>query len=172
MRLILSLSALAATLAAATPAFAATQASAAGKAYGVVLEPLTLTNADDLDFGTVIGSATAGVVSVDADKAVGARSKTGGIILVNSFPGHRGLFQGAGTAGSAVILTLSQPLLLTSTNGIDTLGATLTLDSAGAIRTIDATSTFAVGVGGDFNIGANQPNGKYSADFTLTADYQ
>jgi hypothetical protein len=172
MRLILSLSALAATLVVATPAFAATQASVGGKAYGVVLEPLTLTNSEDLDFGTVIGSGTSGVVSIDANKATGARSKTGGIVLVNSFPGHRGVFLGAGTAGNAVTLTLSQPLFLTSSNLVDTLNATLTLDSDGTSRTIDATSAFTVGVGGDFSIAANQPNGKYSADFTLTADYQ
>ena len=32
--------------------------------------------------------------------------------------------------------------------------------------------TITVGVGGDFAIAANQPNGLYAANFDLTADYQ
>jgi hypothetical protein len=173
MRLILSLSALAATLVTATPAFAATvRAKVTAEVVGVVLQPLTLTKVDSLDFGTVVGSALPGVVTIDPDKSLGARSITGGVIGVPSFPGHRGLFQGAGTAGNAVQLTLSAPAVLTSTNLVDTLAVTsMSLDSGGANRTIDSTSAFTVGVGGVFAIAASQPNGVYSATFDLTADY-
>ena len=173
MRLILCLSALAATLVTATPAFAApVQAQASAEVLGVVLQPLTLTKVSNLDFGTVIGSAVAGAVTIDAD--TGGRSVSGGVIGVPNYPGNRGVFQGAGQSGQPVLLALSAPLLLVSTtNPTDTLTVTsLSLDSGGASRTIDATQAFTVGVGGDFAIAANQPNGLYSASFDLTANYQ
>ena len=174
MRLTLSLAALAASLATASPAFAqAATASAAGEARGVVLQPLTLAKIDDLDFGTVVASAVAGTVSIDPD--TGARSTTGGVTGVPSFPGGRGYFGGAGTAGQDVILTLSAPTVLVSTsNPTDTIDVlSMALDNGNALtRTIDNSSAFFVGVGGDFDIKASQAPGLYAANFDLTADYQ
>ena len=174
MRLILSLSALAATLVTATPAFAAPgQGKATAEVFGVVLQPLTLTKVSNLDFGTVIGSPTAGSVTINAD--TGVRTTTApAVIGVASYPGQRGEFQGAGTANQVVQLTLSSPALLVSTtNASDTLVVTsMSLDQGNlATRTIGATSAFTVGVGGVFAIAASQPNGLYSATFNLTADY-
>lgn len=172
MRKSICLAALAATALSATPALAQ-QASATAEARGVVLQPLTLARIQDLDFGTVVGSAVAGTVSIDAD--TGARSVTGGVTGVPSFPGDRGLFQGAGTAGQDVLLTLNAPTLLISTsNPLDTITVnSMVLDAGNATtRTIGVTGVFQVGVGGDFAIAANQPAGLYTANFDLTADYQ
>ena len=172
MRLTLSLSALAAVLMTATPALAGTSASAAAEARGLVLQPLTLTKVNDLDFGTVISTTVAGTVTIDANS--GVRTQSGGVTLVPNYPGSRAVFAGAGTAGEKVLLTLSvPPLLVSTTNPADTLVVSnLSLDSLGTTRIIDTTSTFSVGVGGDFVIAANQPNGLYKAQFDLTADYQ
>ena len=175
MKLTLTLSALAATIAVATPAFAATtpaQTSATAKAKGVVLQPLTLTQVSDLDFGTVIGSAVAGGVVIDAD--TGGRTVSGGVTAVPNYPGNRGVFQGAGQNGQIVLIGLSTLAQLDSTaNSTDKLTVnSLSLDSGGATRTIDATLAFTVGVGGDFAIAAGQPNGTYTGQFDVTADYQ
>ncbi|HKX92148.1 MAG TPA: DUF4402 domain-containing protein [Sphingomicrobium sp.] len=172
MRFNVCLAALAATLATATPAFAQ-QASAQAEARGVVVQPLTLARVQDLDFGTVVGSAAAGTVVINAD--TGARTVTGGVTGVPSFPGDRGLFQGAGTAGQDVILQLNAPtLLISQSNPLDTIAVnSMTLDQGNLLtRTIGATGIFQVGVGGDFAIAANQPAALYSANFDLTADYQ
>jgi hypothetical protein len=172
MRRSLCLAALAASALSATPALAQ-QASATAEARGVVLQPLTLARIQDLDFGTVVGSAVAGTVSIDAD--TGARSVTGGVTGVPSFPGDRALFQGAGTAGQDVVLALNAPTLLISTsNPLDTITVnSMVLDAGNATtRTIGVTGIFQVGVGGDFAIAANQPAGLYTANFDLTADYQ
>ena len=173
MKLILGLSALAGALVTATPALAvAAQANATANAYGVVLQPLTLTKVSDLNFGTIIGSAAAGTVTINAD--TGVRSVTGGITAVTNYPGGRGTFQGAGQSAQIVKLALT-PLaqLVSTTNPANTVTVTsLSLDSSGATRTIDATQAFTVGVGGVFTIAANQPNGTYTASFDLTADYQ
>ena len=172
MRKSLCLAALAASALSATPALAQ-QASATAEARGVVLQPLTLARVQDLDFGTVVGSAVAGTVSIDAD--TGARSVTGGVTGVPSFPGDRALFQGAGTSGQDVVPSLNAPTLLISTsNPLDTITVnSMVLDAGNATtRTIGVTGIFQVGVGGDFAIAANQPAGLYTANFDLTADYQ
>jgi len=172
MRYSICLAALAATLATATPALAQ-QASAQAEARGVVLQPLTLVRNADLDFGTVVGSAVAGTVDIDAD--TGSRSVTGGVTPVPSFPGGRGLFTGNGTAGQDVVLQLNAPTVLVSqANPLDTITVnSMVLDQGNLLtRTIGGSGVFQVGVGGNFAIAANQPAALYSANFDLTADYQ
>ena len=172
MRLKVCLAALAASAVMASPAFAQA-ASATAEARGVVVQPLTLAKNQDLDFGTVVGSAAAGTVTINAD--TGARSVTGGVTGVPSFPGDRALFTGNGTAGQDVELTLNAPtLLISQTNPLDVISVnSMVLDTGNSTtRTIGLTGIFQVGVGGTFGIAANQPAALYSANFDLTADYQ
>ncbi len=176
MRFKICLAALAATTAFASPAFAqVVTATATAEARGLVLQPLTLTKVDDLDFGTILASTVAGSVSIDAD--TGNRSVSGGVTPVASNAGQRALFAGAGTSGQQVDLTLTPPtanVLVSTTNSADVIVITsMVLDNGNVTtRLIDATGAFQVGVGGDFAIAASQPNGLYKADFDLTADYQ
>lgn len=171
MRFNIALAALAATVAVATPAVAApASATATAEARGIVLQSLTLSNVDNLDFGVVAGSAlAAGTVSVDAD--TNARSVTGGVVAL---PGAftRARFDGYGEANQLVQLTLTQPASGVLSSGTNTLSATLNLDAGGTLRSIGGTGSFTAYVGGDFGIAQNQPNGLYTAQFDLTADYQ
>lgn len=191
MRFSVSLAALAATFVAAPaiaqvvppPPTATATATPNPIAKGVVVLPLTLTKSQDLDFGTVIPSSTAdGTVAISADD--GSRAVTNGVIGVTAFPGDRALFQGAGTAGQTVLLTLQAPATLTSGSNSITVNS-MYFDSTGAgagavnaagnletSRTIDGTGAFSIGVGGNFEILKNQPNGKYQAPFIVTAEYQ
>jgi hypothetical protein len=170
MRLNICLAAAAATLVAANPAVAQ-QRTASGEARGVVLSPLSLQNITPLDFGTVASSSAAGNVTVDAN--TGIRTAGGGVVAVPSTP-SRARFDGLGQAGQTVLLTLTPPtgnVLVSAAN--DTVAVnSMTLDAGGNTRVIGAGGNFSVFVGGDFGIAANQPNGTYSALFTLTADYQ
>lgn len=173
MNMTYRIAAIAALLVSASPAFAVVNATATAEAKGLVLQPLTLTKVSDLDFGTVIASNAAGTVTINADS--GARAVTGGVTAVPSYPGGRGEFAGAGTATQSVILSLTSPsVLVSTTNASDTLVVTsMALDNGNTLtRTIDSTSAFTVGVGGNFAIAASQPNGLYSAQFTVTASYQ
>lgn len=172
MRYSLSLAALAASVVSASPALAQA-ASATAEARGVVVQPLTLAKVQDLDFGTVVGSAVAGTVNINAD--TGGRTVGGGVTGVPSFPGDRALFQGAGASGQDVILSLTVPPVLVNQSDVTkTITVNnMVLDSANSTtRTIDGTGVFTVGVGGTFAIKANQTPGLYKADFDLTADYQ
>ncbi len=169
MRFNFYLAAVAATLVAATPAVAQ-QRSATAEARGVVLQPLTLTKVWDLDFGTVAGSNVAGGVTVDANS--GVRTASGGVVAAPS-TFSRGRFDGLGQAGQTVGLSLTPPTGNVLVSGSNTVAVnSLSLDSGGATRVIGSGGSFTVYVGGDFGIAANQPNGTYSALFSLTADYQ
>lgn len=176
MRLNLCLAAIAATVVFSSPVAAQVVSdTATAEARGLVLQPLTLTKVEDLDFGTILASTIAGTVSIDAD--TGGRSVTGGVMPVASNPGQRALFAGAGTATQQVDLTLTPPVnsvLVSTSNPSDTIVITSMVLDAGnsTTRTIDSTGAFQVGVGGDFAIAAGQPNGLYTASFDLTADYQ
>lgn len=169
MRLSLGIAAVAATFAAASPAFAQAYTETA-EARGTILQSLTLTKVTDLDFGTIAADAlVAGTVSIDAD--TGARSGTNVSMLPGVF--SRAQFDGLGANAQIVELTLTQPAagVLVNPAG-DQIPAVLTLDSNGATRTLPASGLFSVYVGGDFDIAANQPNGLYTAQFDLTAEYQ
>ena len=176
MRLKICLAALVATSAFASPAFSQVVSdTATAEARGLVLQPLTLTKVDDLDFGTILASTVVGSVAIDAD--TGNRTVSGGVTPVASNVGQRAVFAGAGTAGQQVDLVLTPPVgnvLVSTSNPADVIViSSMLLDSGNATtRMIDVTGAFQVGVGGDFAIAAGQPNGFYSANFDLTANYQ
>lgn len=174
MRFSLCLAAAAASVVTAAPAAAQAVGSASAQAWakGTVVQPVTLVWQQDLDFGTVVSTAVAGNVVIDAD--TGLRTVGGGVVAVPSYPGSRGLFQGAGASGQTVQLTYTQPATLVSTtNPLDLVTVnSMSLDSGGATRVIGASGVFNVGVGGDFAINANQPAGLYRSLFTVTAVYQ
>ena len=153
------------------PAAAApVQATNDSDGRALILVPLTLTKIEDLDFGAVIPSGSAGTVTINA--ATGARTFSGGVTGVASDAGFRAYFGGAGSPNQQVIVAISPPTDLVSAGGdlIPVMG--LTLDGP-PMRTIDPIArTFFVGVGGTLQIAANQPEGEYSAEFWVTALYQ
>lgn len=164
-----TLMAASAALAVATPAAAAPVAAAPpADARGLILIPLTLNKLQDLYFGTIIPSNLSGVVTVPADGT--APFATGGATLLSSDPGYRAQFAGAGTANQMVIVTATNPVLLSNGLGDNVTVLALTLDGP-PVRTIDATRAFTFNVGGILMINANQPEGVYQSDFDVTANY-
>ena len=157
--------------ASAMPAQAQTVPSdrdANGKA--LILVPLTLTKLDDLDFGTLVPSAVAGVVSINA--ATGNRTAFGGVTGVPSDAGRRARFAGAGTPNQQVIVIITPPAQLTSVAGDNIPVLALTLEGS-PFKTVDPTTrTFTFGVGGLIQLAADQPEGVYQGTFTVSANYQ
>ena len=98
---------------------------------------------------------------------------SGGVTGAPSDVGGRGLFEGLGFAGQAVQISSSVPAMLV--NQSDSTQAVVfrnfVLDGANT-RTIGVTGSFRVGVGATIDVAANQAPGVYSAQFTVTADYQ
>jgi hypothetical protein len=162
---------LAAALAAMAMPCGAVPVAASQPATGraLLLIPLQLTKIDDLNFGTIVPSPLSGAVLISS--TTGARTMIGGVTGVASDPGGRGYFATAGSPSQQVIVTVSQPLALTSTAGDTVQVLALTLDGPN-VRTIDPTTrTFFFGIGGIILVGADQPEGVYQATFDVTATY-
>ena len=161
--------ALTAALTLAAPAHAApVAADPPAEAEALILIPLTLSKLDDLHFGTIIPSAVSGTVTVPANGA--APSVAGGVELVASDPAVRARFAGAGSPNQNVVISAANPGTLGDGFGNTVTVLALTMDS-GPVITIDATRAFFFHVGGILMVGANQPEGLYSAEFDVTANY-
>jgi len=175
MRFHITLAALAASAAVASPAFAQAFPSddAPATARGVVLQQHSLINQSNLDFGIVTTDGTnPGTVSIAAS-AAGARASTGGVTLLPS-TSSSARFDGLAAPLETVVLTLTPPVgnVLQSAAGDQITVNSMSVDAAGLTRTASATGTFVVYVGGDFGLTATQAAGVYSADFNLNAEYQ
>jgi hypothetical protein len=112
-------------------------------------------------------------VSINAD--TGIRTITTGAGQPTLVPStfSRGEFTGLAQAATTVQLTLVPPTggqIYSGSNFINVRN--MVLDSGGTSRVVPAGGSFTVGVGADFDIAANQPNGTYSALFQVFADYQ
>jgi hypothetical protein len=173
MRLSLSLAALAAATALATPAAAqVTSGPASIRAEALLIQPATIAGLDDLSFGTIVSSPTdSGTVTINPN--TGLRSSTGTLTLSTAGQGSRGRFIGNGNPLQNVTLVARFP---TELNNEDDPTATVafngTIDSAGLSRRIGATGVFYVGVGGTITINTSQMPGLYSGLVELTANFQ
>lgn len=135
----------------------------------LLLIPLRLTKVDDLSFGSVVSSPVSGTVVIDA--VTGARSVAGGVTALPSDVGRRAYFAGAGSPNQQVIVTVTSPTQLTSVAGDTLTVLTLTLDGPPVRQVHPVDRTFYFGVGGIIVIGADQPEGVYTSDYVVTADY-
>ena len=176
MRNHLQIAVLAATAAAASPAFAQQtypSDTATATARGVVLQQHSLINQTNLDFGIVTtDGVSAGTVSIAAT-AAGTRGSTGGVTLLPS-ASSSARFDGLAAPLETVALTLTPPVgnVLQSAAGDQITVNSMSVDSAGLIRAANSSGDFTVYVGGAFGLTATQPAGVYTADFNLTAEYQ
>ena len=175
MRFHVTLAALAASAAVASPAFAQAFPSddAPATARGVVLQQHSLINQTNLDFGIVTtDGVNPGTVTI-ASTAAGARASTGGVTLLPS-TSSSARFDGLAAPLETVVLTLTPPVgnVLQDAAGDQITVNSMSVDAAGLTRTANATGNFTVYVGGDFGLTANQAAGVYSADFNLNAEYQ
>lgn len=136
----------------------------------LILVPLKLTKITDLDFGTVVPSSVSGVVTINA--VTGARGFAGGVTGASSDIGNRATFGGAGSPNQQVTMSIDPPLTLDSPAGDKVTVLGMMFDGP-STRSVDPVSrAFYVGVGGTLQIEADQPEGDYSADFVVTANYQ
>ena len=151
--------------ASAAPASAANSTTGRGKV--LLLIPLTLTKVDDLSFGTIVPSPVAGTVTINAK--TGARTSAGGVTLVPSDVGQRGLFAWAATPGQPVDFDITYPATLDDGAGHSVQVAVLYLQNSSTIT--DGAGVAQTGVGGSILISANQTAGTYTNTFEVTANY-
>jgi hypothetical protein len=133
-------------------------------------KPVTITWLRDLDFGRIAATGTAGTVTVDPDS--GARTVSGGSVLLGGSP-QTAKFRVVATPATLVLITRNALPVLTRASGGATMPMTLiTMNGAVNPVTTPASGTFDVDIGGALSVGANQADGAYSGTFQINADYQ
>lgn len=162
-------------LAALTPTLAQAR-TASGDAQVAIVTPLSFIQVENLDFGTIIPSGTAGTVTLTPNNN---RTATGGIILVgnNHQPAR---FAGMGISGQRVRIQITPNNIILTGPGPSMTVNNVTIDPQGTLqqngnspnyRILPLNGIFVFNVGGRLNVGANQPAGTYSGTFTATLDY-
>jgi hypothetical protein len=161
---------------AASPAFADTLVKT-GNAEALIVQRLSFVKDDDLNFGRIFPSTTAGTVVLAPD---GTRTADNGIILAGSthLPAR---FAGRGRRNQFVTVSLSTSSILINGPGASmtvrdfVIGSnpTVVLGTAPLRFRIASTSgIFAFPVGATLDVGANQAAGKYTGNWNITLDYQ
>ena len=154
--------------AAAPPLHAATPPVQSG-AGAIVLKPLSLLKKDDMDFGTLVPSASGGTATLDP--VTGIVTPTGGIVPL---PGGTSpaAFIGAGSRDAPYQIRLPKnPITLTRSGGTETMtvgGWTLDGNST---RLINAFEAFEFKVGAELAVGPNQAPGTYVGTFDVSVQY-
>ncbi len=148
-----------------------------GVAETVVVTRLSFVKIDDLDMGYIIPSTSAGDVILNPD---GTRTATNGITLVGA-QHQTAKFAGFGRAGQKVSISFGANQIFLTGPGPRmrlrnfTLGSTPTALFARnqkSFTILSSTGAFLFPVGAELRVGANQPVGVYTGNWTITANYQ
>lgn len=142
-------------------ASAANAASATATAKAKILKQITVTKTSDLDYGTIVTSASESTVILTP-----AGAFTCGPNLVCTGTKSAAAFTVVGTIGQ--LATVSVPATVTLNSGSNKM--TSTLLSSASVLTLGEINTFSVG--GTLTVGANQADGVYSTTFDATVNYQ
>lgn len=134
----------------------------------IIVTPLSLLKVDDLNFGTLVPSASSGTLTIDA--FTGAQSTSGGVTAYGSAIAHRAYFVGAGTAGQPVVIVLGPAPILSDGNGNSMSVLALTLDGP-VLRIIPGHRAVHIYVGGILSVNADQAPGDYVGTFDMTVNY-
>lgn len=143
---------------------------ASATATALTLRPLSLVKTADLEFGSLIPSATAGRATIDANTNV--RTVTGGVTGATGATPQAAEFTAAGVFGVVALISLPSSFTITRSGGTETMSVTNITTNGGIGRPFLGAGTIDIRIGGRLNVGANQAPGVYSGTFSLTVNYQ
>lgn len=142
-------------------------ASATAGSSATVVEPIAITKTADLVFGK-FSAGTGGTVVVDTD---GARTVTGGVVLLTGTGGAAASFNVTGDADATYAITLpSGTEALTRDAGSETMDAGTWVSSPAATGTLTAGAQ-TVTVGATLTVASAQVAGTYNGTFAVTVEY-
>lgn len=149
----------------------AAEATGEGTVTAKIVAPVSITQDQGLDFGTMISPSSATTVTIAASN--GARTSTNDSILVGTSEGAAGRFEITGADGQSVDVTLpSQVTLSNSSDGEMTVNNFSVYNGNNGETTFNLTGTSAtMNVGATLNVGADQAQGTYTGSYTVTVSY-
>ena len=155
----------------------AQNAAEQGRSQVGVVTPLSFIQTEELSFGQIIASNTAGTVTVAPN---GSRTRTGNITLLGA--SHQPAeFAGMGTFNQRVQVSLGSNSIFLTGPGVRMRARTFVIGSTPTavltttptvFRIAGATGAFRFPVGATLEVGANQAPGIYRGTWTITLNYQ
>jgi Mat/Ecp fimbriae major subunit len=160
-------------VAALTAGTASAQDSATATASANILQSITVTNSQALDFGTIVPGSAASTVVVSPGSSTVAATRTCGSGLTCSGGFSRAVFDVTGTHAALVDVTGDSSVDIENADG-DSMTVTLNYSNS-SMTLVRATPTSTPAgsfyVGGSLAVGADQAAGAYSQTFSVTVDY-
>ena len=136
-------------------------ASSTGVGSVVVFTPVTVTQTQGLDFGTIT-SGQAGAVAIDA--VAGKRAVTGGVGAVMQDPGQSATFAITGQANAAINVVVSKTI-------VGFAGGITGVTQPTVLPTVLKGNTAVFSVGGALTIPAKSPAGVYTGTYQVAVNY-
>lgn len=143
-----------------------------------IVRPLSFIKVEDLNFGRVISSGTAGTVVLASD---GTRTRTGGATLAGTEGVQVARFAGDGTQNQMVSVSVGANSIFITGPGTQMRVRDFTISSVPVtnltttpvqLRLSAAAGTFNFGIGATLEVGANQAAGTYTGTWTIILNYQ
>lgn len=134
-------------------------------------QQINMSNTRGLDFGRFVAGPGGTVVI----SPTGGRSRTGGVILLNSPTAGQATFtvskSSNGGANKAVIISLPANGSTRLTSGANSMAVGTFGNSPASLMNVTTTG-MTLSIGATLTVAANQPPGNYSGSFPLTVNFQ
>lgn len=129
---------------------------------------MAIQNNQELSFGSFV-AGSGGSVTVSTS---GARSASGGVLLIPSSAGAAAQFTVSGDANATYTIQLpGNDFVKLSGPGGDMFINEFTGSPSGAAGQLSASGSQSLSVGGTLSIASGQSPGEYSGSFSVTVDY-
>ena len=136
-----------------------------GDAKAKIVQPVTVTSTQDLNFGTMLGKANTVTVS-----SSGSRTATDNTALVtDSNTPTAGVFSVTGPNSQPITVTLPVNATVSSSTNSMTI-SNLNSPQSGS-QTLDGTGNLTINIGGDLAVTEGQAVGDYTGSYTITVTY-
>lgn len=134
-------------------------------------QQITLSNARGLDFGRFVAGSGGTIIL----SPTGVRSRTGGVVLLNSPAVGHAIFNvgktGNGGGGKAVIISLPPNGSVRLNSGLNSMAVNTFVNNPATLLSVPNGGT-TLGVGATLVVSPNQPPGAYTGSFSLTVNFQ
>ena len=132
---------------------------------------IAISNTSGLAFGK-FAAGSGGSITVDTN---GARTRSGGVVLLSSGAGAAAAFNigdpDAGNLTKTYIITLPANDTVTLASGSNSMAVNNFISNPSGSAIMSA-GTQTLTVGATLSVGADQPVGNYSGNFSVTVNYQ
>jgi hypothetical protein len=145
---------------------------AAGARHASAQQQIVLNNTRGLDFGRFVAGSGGTIIL----SPTGVRSRTGGVVLLNSANAGQAAFivgrsNRNGNNAKAIIISLPPNGATRLANGVNSMAVGTFVSTPDTLTSLPAGGT-TLSVGATLTVAPNQAPGNYSGTFSLTVNYQ